>query len=161
MQAYTPPGLEKQFQQQFVRARKWLESATPRENQEDAFRLLGLKWTDASQKTIDQAREAQLASQNDDGGWSQLPQLPSDAYATGLALYALHIGGDVATDSPEYKNGVSFLLRTQDRQGAWHVKSRSYGIQPYFESGFPYEHDQWISSAATGWATAALLLCDP
>jgi hypothetical protein len=29
-------------------------------------------------------------------------------------------------------------------------------IQPYFEGGFPYGHDQWISQAATAWATMGL-----
>lgn len=29
-------------------------------------------------------------------------------------------------------------------------------IQPSFESGFPYGHDQWISHAATAWATMGL-----
>jgi len=29
-------------------------------------------------------------------------------------------------------------------------------IQPYFESGFPYQHDQWISFAGTAWADMAL-----
>jgi hypothetical protein len=29
-------------------------------------------------------------------------------------------------------------------------------IQPYFESAFPYGHDQWISAAATNWAAMAL-----
>jgi hypothetical protein len=36
------------------------------------------------------------------------------------------------------------------------VRSRSPKFQPYFDGGFPYEHDQWISSMATGWATAAI-----
>jgi hypothetical protein len=36
------------------------------------------------------------------------------------------------------------------------VRSRSPKFQPYFEGGFPYGQDQWISSMATGWATAAL-----
>jgi hypothetical protein len=27
---------------------------------------------------------------------------------------------------------------------------------PYFESGFPYGHDQWLSCAATSWAVMAL-----
>jgi len=29
-------------------------------------------------------------------------------------------------------------------------------VQPYFDSGFPYEHDQWISAAGTAWASMAL-----
>ena len=38
------------------------------------------------------------------------------------------------------------------------VKTRSKPFQVYFESGFPYEKDQWISISATSWATAALAL---
>jgi hypothetical protein len=36
------------------------------------------------------------------------------------------------------------------------VKSRAMKIQPYFESGFPHGHDQWISQAGTAWAMMAL-----
>ena len=49
-----------------------------------------------------------------------------------------------------------YLLRTQAPDGSWHVKSRSIWVQPYFDSGFPYEHDQWISAAGTSWAAMAL-----
>jgi hypothetical protein len=34
-------------------------------------------------------------------------------------------------------------------------------IQPYFQSGFPYEHDQWISATGTAWAAMALTLTEP
>jgi hypothetical protein len=30
------------------------------------------------------------------------------------------------------------------------------GFQPYFESGFPHGHDQWISQAGTALAATAL-----
>jgi hypothetical protein len=36
------------------------------------------------------------------------------------------------------------------------VKTRSIWIQPYFDSGFPYDQDQWISAAGTAWASMAL-----
>ena len=42
--------------------------------------------------------------------------------------------------------------------GSWHVKSRSIWLQPYFDSGFPYGQDQFISTAGTAWATLALTL---
>jgi hypothetical protein len=42
--------------------------------------------------------------------------------------------------------------------GSWLVRSRSRPFQTYFETGFPHGKDQWISSAATGWATTALAL---
>ena len=37
-------------------------------------------------------------------------------------------------------------------------RKRAVPFQPYFETGFPYGKDQFISAAATGWATMALTL---
>ena len=82
----------------------------------------------------------------------------SDAYATGEALYALNAAGNMPTTNPVYQKGVKYLLRTQAADGSWHVASRSIWVQPYFESGFPYAHDQWISAAGTSWAAMALSL---
>ena len=53
-------------------------------------------------------------------------------------------------------HGRDFILRTQQEDGTWHVVSRSFGFQPYFQSGFPYEHDQWISQAGTAMAVIGL-----
>ena|SRR2546426_7285512 len=50
------------------------------------------------------------------------------------------------------------LPETQRADGSWLVRSRSPKFQPYFEGGFPYGHDRWISAMATGWSTAALAL---
>jgi hypothetical protein len=97
-----------------------------------------------------------IALQRADGGWGQLPTLQSDAYATGQALMALGASGLSAKD-PVYRRGVTFLLRTQLEDGSWFVRSRAVPIQPYFDSGFPHEHDQFISAAATNWATMALI----
>jgi hypothetical protein len=36
------------------------------------------------------------------------------------------------------------------------VASRAPKFQPYFESGFPYGRDQFISAAATSYAAIAL-----
>ena len=96
--------------------------------------------------------------QRDDGGWSQLPTMGSDAYATGEALYALHLAGKMKITDDVYQRGMRYLLRTQAPDGSWHVKTRSFPVQPYFESGFPYGHDQWISAAGTSWASMALSL---
>jgi hypothetical protein len=41
------------------------------------------------------------------------------------------------------------------------VGSRSKPFQTYFESGFPYGKDQFISLAASSWATTALALALP
>src|SRR5207247_5569973 len=94
-------------------------------------------------------------------GWPQLPTLASDAYATGLALYALHEGGGLAVDHPAYQRGVEFLLRTQLADGSWFVASRSFPIVEYSKSGFPHGRSQFISASATCWATMALTLTTP
>jgi hypothetical protein len=97
-----------------------------------------------------------LADQRTDGGWAQLPTLSSDAYATGQALVALRESGAITANDPAYKRGAQFLLDTQFADGSWYVKTRALPIQPYFETGFPFGHDQFISAAATNWATQAL-----
>ena len=75
----------------------------------------------------------------------------------GSTIYALkESGSEVPAASVE--RASHYLRSTQRADGSWYVRSRSAKFQPYFESGFPYEHDQWISSMATGWATAALAL---
>jgi hypothetical protein len=63
--------------------------------------------------------------------------------------------GTPANDAA-YRRGVNYLLRTQLADGSWHVTSRAPKFQPYFQSGFPHDHDQWISSAATAWGAIAL-----
>jgi hypothetical protein len=103
------------------------------------------------------ARLASAAAgrQRPDGGWAQTPYLASDAYATGQTLAALKEAGIPVTD-PAYRRGAEFLLKTQQGDGSWHVASRAPKFQPYFQSGFPHDHDQWISMSATAWATMAL-----
>jgi hypothetical protein len=70
-------------------------------------------------------------------------------------MYALAESG-MSPQDPAYRRGVGYLLSTQQADGSWHVRSRSPKLQPYFQSGFPHDHDQWISSAATAFAAAAL-----
>jgi len=120
------------------------------------MQILGLKWAGV-QAGLREARTKELiALQRSDGGWAQTPYLASDAYATGQVLYTLHETGFSSADDPAFRRGVEFLLRTQKEDGSWYVKSRAMKIQPYFQSGFPYDHDQWISASATAWASMAL-----
>jgi hypothetical protein len=57
---------------------------------------------------------------------------------------------------PVYQRGVKFLLSTQLEDGSWFVSTRTLPIQPYFDADFPYDRNQFISAAATNWATMAL-----
>jgi hypothetical protein len=105
---------------------------------------------------VQTAIEELIGTQQSDGGWAQLPTLQSDAYATGEALVALHEAG-VSVKTPGYQRGIEFLLRTQLQDGSWFVRKRAHPTQPYFESGFPHGVNQYISAAATNWATLALI----
>jgi hypothetical protein len=124
------------------------------------MQLLGLKWANAGDRVREALTRELVAAQRTDGGWGQTPHLGSDAYATGQALYALGEMGIAATDAA-VQRGVEFLLRTQQPDGSWYVTSRAMKIQPYFESGFPHGHDQWISQMATSWAVMALSRTGP
>jgi hypothetical protein len=95
-----------------------------------------------------------LARQNKDGGWGQLRDLPSDAYATGQALYALGLAG-VKNDRAEVRRGVAFLVGSQKGDGSWPMKSRAHpGAKP-MTNPVPITH---IGSA---WATLGLLRSVP
>jgi len=105
---------------------------------------------------VKSSARALAAMQRADGSWNQLPAMAPDAYATGEALYALHVAGKMDVSNPVYQKGVQYLLRTQAADGSWHVETRAIWLQPYFESGFPYGRDQFISAAGTAWAVMAL-----
>jgi ankyrin repeat protein len=139
-----------------AKAVKWLESAKPATTQDRAFHALGLAWGNAAPASITAAARGLAAAQRADGGWNQLPEMASDAYATGQALYALSVAGKMAVSNPVYQKGIDYLLRTQASDGTWHVETRAIWLQPYFESGFPYGRDQFISAAGTAWAVMAL-----
>ncbi len=144
-----------------ARTRDWLIRTPTKETEDRVFRLLGLKIAEADPTVIAEAAKALVESQNEDGGWSQLDGQPSDPYATGSALVALHLAANLATNAPAYRRGLSYLLAQQRDDGTWYVKSRSKAFQPYFESGFPHGKDQFISITASAWATSALLLACP
>ena len=138
--------------------RKWLLNTTPRDTEDRVFRLRAFQYVDADEKTVRKAAAELLGLQRKDGGWAQTSDMNSDAYATGSVLVALICAGDVKTDHPAVRRGVQYLVDTQQTDGSWHVKTRAKPFQTYFESGFPHGKDQFISIAASSWATLALLL---
>lgn len=157
MRAYAHRDRAAEVAERLRRARAWLLK-TPTKNSEDqAFGLLALKWAGASREERRAAIEALRAEQRPDGGWSQLTSLWSDAYATGQALYALHVGGELSVTDPAYQRGVQFLLRTQEEDGSWFVNKRATPLNNYFDAAFPHGQSQYASFNATCWATMALL----
>jgi len=155
LKSYSLPGRQSQVTQTLRRARQWLLAAKPGSAEERAMRLMGLVWTDAARSDIAAAVRAVRETQEASGGWSQFGRTEPDAYATGLSLYALHVAG-VAPADETYRKGVAFLLGSQYQDGAWLVRTHSFPVQRYFESGFPFGRHQWISAAGTSWATLAI-----
>jgi hypothetical protein len=157
MQTYAPKARAGEVAERTRRGKAWL-LATPAQSSDDlAFRLLGLKWAGASLAERQKAIEELQAAQRTDGGWSQIASLQSDAYATGQALYGLHVAGGMPVSDPAYQRGVQFLLRTHDDDGTWFVNKRAIPANNYFDAGFPYGQSQYASFNATCWATLALL----
>jgi hypothetical protein len=157
LQVFAPKSQEAEYKDSVRKGVAWLAQAEPIANEEYSFKVLGLAWGHAPQNVVAQSAATLVRQQRPDGGWSQLPALESDAYATGISLVALQQSGMKTTD-PVYERGVEFLLRTQLPDGSWHVKTRSEASQIYFEAGYPHGVDQFISSAGGSWATAALAL---
>ncbi len=143
-----------------ARLKAWVE-ATPPESHEDAVSRLGaMALLRCAPGKMAALRDQILSAQKPDGGWSQLAEMDSDAYATGLTLFTLHRTRLKATDA-RFQQGLHYLLKTQHDDGSWHVKTRSKPIQELFDNGDPHGLDQFISIAATSWATAALSLALP
>jgi ankyrin repeat protein len=156
LKTYGWPARAAEFEGRIARGRSWLEQAEPRTNYERADLVMGLFYAGAQGARVQKAATALLTQQRADGGWSQTRYLDSDAYATGMALHALYVTGKLRAQDPAYQRGVQYLLATQFPDGSWYVRSRAPKFQPYFQSGFPFNHDQWISSTATAWAAMAL-----
>ena len=156
MRAYAPPALAIEVQERIGRARSWLAAAHPTTTDDQAMLLLGLQSSGAAESKVRAAAVALVALQRNDGSWAPNPNLESDPYATSEALSALYEAGVIQPHEDIYQRGVRYLLGTRSEDGSWHVRSRAPKFQPYFESGFPYGHDQWISIAATARASAVL-----
>jgi len=157
IQYYAPPSLKPEISQRIEKARSWMVRTIPETNEEKVFQLLGLTWINGDKDFIGRQAKKLLATQREDGGWSQLTHLESDAYATGQALYALNESGQLKADDLAYQKGILFLLKTQFEDGSWKVQSRSFAVVPFVNSGFPHDKNQFISAAGSNWATMALL----
>jgi len=146
------------IQQRLERVREWLLKTLPEDTEDAVARLRALRVAGAEPHEVGNAVQTLLHSQQTDGGWAQLPDMESDAYATGSALAALHQAGDLPVGDRTYMRGLRYLLAAQLPDGSWHVKTRSKPIQTYYESGYPHAKDQFISVSAASWATTALAL---
>lgn len=88
--------------------------------------------------------------QEPDGGWNQAKGMPSDAWATGQALYALAIAG-IKPREPAIARAQSFLVRSQRDDGSWPMTSR-----PIKPGGAGSKSLVPITGAGTAWAVIGL-----
>jgi len=158
LQLYPSKDRSEEIDAAIENAAKWLIQTSTASQEDRVFQLQGLDWSKADKENIEAAVDEILRCQNEDGGWSQLSTMQSDAYATGQSLVALHQAGKLATKHEGYQRGVRFLLESQGDDGSWFVETRSKPIQEYFESDFPHGKSQFISISGTCWATMALVL---
>lgn len=105
------------------------------------------------ERTIDRKKADNLLAQllklqHDDGGWGWLHADPSDAFGTGLALYALTRSG-LGNDHAAIQRARAYLLRTQNKDGSWPTRST---LARYKTRVLPTSQ-HW----ATAWAAFALM----
>jgi ankyrin repeat protein len=160
LQLYGHPNLKADTTARVARAKAWLQSQTAPDTEGRTYQLLGLWWAGADRQVLQPLAGALAKLQQPDGGWNSLAGRASDAYSTGEVLVALHDAGGMSTQDPVWRRGLEFLLRSQVADGTWHVPTRlpSWVNPPYFESGYPYKRDQFISVAGANWSLRALAL---
>lgn len=162
IQLYGHKNLAADTKARADRARKWLLSVSiaPGITEERSMQLFGLAWTGADRATLAPIADKLKSTQRPDGGWGSRDALPSDVYSTGEALVALHDAGSVSIQDAAWQRGIQFLIDKQAADGSWHVVSRlrppAPVSPPYFETGYPYRHDQFISAMGASWAVRAL-----
>lgn len=156
MERYATAAQRPQLAKARAAAERWLAQA-PLTTQEDRiWRLWGLHRLNGDAAAQASVRQGIMAAQLKDGGWTPADGQPSDAFATGQTLFVLRQTGS-PQDDPAVVRARDYLLRTQHADGSWRVESRvKVKAQPYFENGDPHGEHQFLSTAATAWATAAL-----
>lgn len=113
------------------RAATWLAMTEPTATTQSlAYRLLVKIQAKESAETMQPAIDGLLTRQNQDGGWGQIKDAHSDAYATGQTLYVLNLAG-VPKDHAAVARGVKFLVDTQNADGSWLMIRRGHpGVTP-------------------------------
>jgi squalene-hopene/tetraprenyl-beta-curcumene cyclase len=105
-------------------------------------------------KEVESGIDRLLSRQNKDGGWGQGSGLPSDAYATGQALYFLSLAG-VNGGRAEVQRAVAFLVAAQKEDGSWPMVSRAHPGEKPSTNPVPITH------FGSAWATLGLMRSVP
>jgi hypothetical protein len=156
LEKYATPEQRPRVAAARAAAEAWVAGAKLKNQQDRVWRLWGLHRLDGDADAKAAVHTAILKAQRPDGGWPQTDDQESDAYSTAQTLFMLCQTGTPA-DDPVVQRARDYLLKTQLADGSWLVTSRVKNkAQPYFENGDPHGEHQFISTAATSWAAAAL-----
>jgi hypothetical protein len=137
------------------KAAAWLAKTEPSDSlQAAALRLLVKTRAEKGAKLPPAEVDQLLDRQNQDGGWGQLKDAASDAYATGQVLYVLSLAG-VNNDRAELRRGVTFLVDTQQQDGSWPMTARAHA------GATPAKNPVPITYFGSAWATLGLLRTAP
>ncbi|MDA7645489.1 hypothetical protein N8642_03930, partial [bacterium] len=143
-----------------ARAHDWLKNNQSFDTEDQVYRLRSLSLLGDEEAAEFEALKL-LSSQRSDGGWAQLPQMDSDAYATSTTLSVLVDSEFLKPEEHWYQRGLSYLLDTQKADGSWQVTKRARVVQPHYESGYPGGEDQFISVVAASWAIYSMVKALP
>lgn len=90
-----------------------------------------------------------IGIQNDDGGWGWAQGEPSNAFSTGIALFAL-VQTQKSETLDKQQAAIRFLIEQQGEDGTWRVPSRL--ITKKGSDSLDYIYHYW----STAWATIGL-----
>jgi len=119
MHSYGTP--DDSLQARFANARSWLGTETQGQSTEWWAARLLVERAFGNTDAADRARDTLLNFQRADGGWGWLTVDESDAFGTGLALYALSRDGLSSNHTP-IALARQFLIQSQKSDGSWPVK---------------------------------------
>jgi len=147
----TAPSLSASFRACLEKASRWLQQNKSTDTtQTAALRLLVDAQAGKRGKDLVSGIKDLLKRQHPDGGWGPTQELPSDAYASGMALYALSLAG-VRNNSAQIVRARTFLITNQRPDGSWLMIPRAHPGQAPFKNPSP------IIYFGSSWAMLGLL----
>ena len=135
----------------------WLrENKSTDTTQAIALRLLLDVRTGKSAEQLQSGIDRLLSLKNSDGGWRQVSEMSSDAYATGQTLWVLSFAA-IKRDRPEIGRAISFLVANQRADGSWPMAFRSHPGDDTTRARNPVP----ITYFGSAWATLGLVRSVP